>query len=796
MVQIFPYGTGGDYVIARSLRIRGSANAGLYRDVATTTNRRTFTLSRWFKLGTIGSGFMLWQGYQNTSNYSALLVASTGALWFHQATGGVGVTQAVTAALLRDPNAWYHVVAQIDTTDVATANRVRFWVNGVAASVSGSGPGLPALNLDTHINVSGDQVGFGYEATVYIAPTDGLHAELHFVDGQLVVPSAFGRIHPVTGAWVPIRYEGGHGGANGAFHDFRDSSSAAALGFDYSGNGNHLTPAGISVSADGNCDALRDTPTNNYATFNPFDKDRVHGTTSNANLTVTAESYVDNYAPTRATIAVDSGKWYFEVVADRASTYGNAIAVGWGDINSDLTGLGAPAMNVSASWNKSDIVATFSAGAYSAAANYGDVVMIAIDFDAGKFWAGINGVWLNAGNPSAGTGNCSTFAAHSLLAPFVSPSKGSSPTYSFYQSKADVNFGQRDFAYTPPAGFVALNTRNLPPPPIKRAADYVEVGNYDGNGGTRTIAGLRFAPDFVRIKCRSKASTSNVVFDTARGPTKYLYTESSNAQQVFTSPDYGVTAFAADGFTVADDSNGSKNVNGLAGGTWGGSYNYLAMRKAAVAGFDIVTYIGNGTNRTIAHGLGAVPHLMIGKRLDGAASWTVYHRDMAAMPATGFLLLNTTSAYSVLSSIWNNTAPTSSAFSLGTDTNLNANGTTNIMYLWTEVPGFSRIGAYTGNGSTDGPFVWCGFKPRFLLFKRASGSAANWAWRDAARNPFNVADLSLWPNLADAESAGAPIDFLSNGFKPRDASAGINGAGETIVFAAFAETPFKYATAR
>ncbi len=764
MIPILPFGAGGDYAIARSLRIRGSANAGLYRAVATTTNRRKFTLSRWFKLGALDQGFMLWQGYTSASNWTSFNVhASSRAFSFAQADGGVGNWTVISTAVFCDPSAWYHLVTQIDTTDATAANRVRAWVNGIAVALSPSGAGYPALNKDTHINVAATQQGFGYEATNYLQSTDGLHAELHFVDGQLIAPGAFGRVHPATGAWVPIRYEGGYGGANGAFHDFRDATSAAALGLDYSGNGNHLTQAGISVSAGGNCDALRDTPTNNFATLNPLDKDRAHGAVSNANLTVTAESYVDNYAPIRATIAVDSGKWYFEATADKASTHGNALTVGWGDVKSDLTGTGAPSPANYANWNKSDVAATFSVGAYSATANYGDVVMIAIDFDAGKFWAGLNGVWLNAGNPAVGTGPVNTFTAHSLFAPFVSPSKGSAPSYSGYQSKVDVNFGQRDFVHPPPAGFAALSTRNLPPP-IKREVDGMRVLLDSGANIKAACEAVYSGADFLAL-IKDRANTNNwQAIDNVRGTSAVLQ---PNA-------------------TAAETTYGAPSGTGV-GYVW---------RRGAAYGFDIVTYTGTGVARTVAHALGAVPHFIIVKPRGGtiANGWRVYHRALSS--AANYLQLNTTAAQ-VTYSDWNSTAPTASVFSVdGTPAQTtNENGTNYVAYLWTEIPGFSRIGAYVGTGTTDGTFVWCGFRPRFVMIKRIDGTGA-WHIRDTMREPFNTSSLDLLINTNAAETASNYQDHLANGFKLRNLGADWNASGGTYAFVAFAETPFKFANAR
>lgn len=799
MLPILPSGTGGDFAIARSLRIRGTANAGLYRAVATTTNRRTYTLSRWFKLGAQDQGFALWQGYVNASNWTSFIVhASSRQFSFAQADGGVGNWSVISTAAFRDPGAWYHLVIQVDTTDATATNRVRAWVNGVAVPLSVSGAGFPSLNKDTHINVGGAQQGFGYEPTNYLLPSDGHHAEIHFVDGQLAAPSAFGRIDPATGVWVPIAYAGAHGGANGAFHDFRDATSAAALGLDYSGNGAHLNVGGVGVAAGVAFDQSNDTPTNNHATINPLRRMQATGPVAswgNARYRSGNGSYYPRGVATQP-FEDDATGWYCEFTLTTAhlGVEGFGVVTGGAYLN-DANAIGLEAAewgyqgNGAAGRITNNGVNAFTGLPLWSAGQVGKIA-----YRNGSLWLGIDNTWFNAGNPGAGTGAVYTGLAGPLFPLCLAGS--TTPVI-------DANFGQRPFAYTPPAGFKALNARNMPAPPIKNPADYVDVVNYDGNGGTQAISSLRFQPDFVRIKCRSKSSTSHAMFDALRGVRKYLYAETGGVEQNFTAPNYGVDSFDANGFTVVDDANGSKNVNGVPAGTWGGNYNAWAMKRGVAPGFDIVTYAGNATaGRAVGHALGAVPHLMIVKARSAGTDWAVYHRNAAANAHNGVLYLNYTNAYLASGATlqWNQTAPTSGVFFLGgSGYSVNNSGETYVAYLWTEIPGFSRIGAYTGNGGADGPFVWCGFRPRFVLIKRADGANTWWLY-DTARNPFNVANAVLGANDGSAEStafggASRDIDILSNGFKLRTSN-DPNGGGGNFVFAAFAETPFKHANAR
>jgi hypothetical protein len=221
------------------------------------------------------------------------------------------------------------------------------------------------------------------------------------------------------------------------------------------------------------------------------------------------------------------------------------------------------------------------------------------------------------------------------------------------------------------------------------------------------------------------------------------------------------------------------------------------------AGFSIVTYTGTGANTTVGHGLGVVPKLIIAKgrsALSVTSHWIVYHASMNATPQNGRMLLNTDGAYSADAQFWNNTAPTSSVFTLGANNYTNENTDTFIAYCFAEVPGFSSISSYTGNVSTDGPFVYCGFKPKYVMIKNATTGGAGYDWQifDSKRDSYNKGGRDLDANLSDAEGAINiyDIDFLSNGFKLRNAYGSDNGSSATHIFIAFAEAPFKYTTAR
>lgn len=292
------------------------------------------------------------------------------------------------------------------------------------------------------------------------------------------------------------------------------------------------------------------------------------------------------------------------------------------------------------------------------------------------------------------------------------------------------------------------------------------------------IQTIKFQPDLVWLKDRTSANAHGL-FDSVRTATKYI---SSNSTAAETTDTNSLTAFLTNGFSIG--------TTGLFN-TSGNSYISWNWKKSAISGVDIVSYTGNGTNRTIAHGLGVAPKLQIVKDRDGATGFYTWHADLTS---AGYALALGSTDAQFATTVWNSTAPTSANFSISSDTGVNANGNNHIAYLFAEIPGFSRIGKYTGNGSADGPFVWTGFKPKFIIWKRAN-LTGSWSIHDTARSPRNPANLGLWSESSNAESTYDAFDLLANGFKVRAAGAGTNASGDTHIYAAFAEAPFKYSSA-
>jgi hypothetical protein len=372
------------------------------------------------------------------------------------------------------------------------------------------------------------------------------------------------------------------------------------------------------------------------------------------------------------------------------------------------------------------------------------------------------------------------------------------------------NFGQRPFTYTPPTGFKALHTGNLPTPTgaALEPKKHFDVVTRTGTSAIVSITGRLFQPDFVWAKSRSTGD-SNSLYDSVRGTTKDLLSNSTAAESTFTD---GLTGFTSDGYTLGADT-GSLNLNrspniyvdwlwkagGAAVTNTAGSITSQVSANVA-AGFSIVTYTGNGAvGATIGHGLGVAPAMIITKVRNNTAFWPTYHKSSNASPASGCMNLQSTGAFLSTSTPWNNIAPSSSVFTVsnsgagnGYDTSLSAN--TYIAYCFAEIPGYSKIGSYTG-GDANPRFVYCGFKPRWVLIKRSNG-VENWYIYDSSRDQYNQMRTVLEPNLTNADGTGDIVDFVANGFVLRSNSVATNSSTDTYIFMAISEANFKYANAR
>jgi hypothetical protein len=308
---------------------------------------------------------------------------------------------------------------------------------------------------------------------------------------------------------------------------------------------------------------------------------------------------------------------------------------------------------------------------------------------------------------------------------------------------------------------------------------YTGNGTAIGSGGQAiTLDGdENMQPDFVWIKERNN-STNHQVYDSVRGATKRIYSDGNYVEDTQTE---GLTTFGSDGFTVGND-----------GSTNGSSDTYAAWcwKESADAGFDIVTFSGSDSNQNVSHSLSAVPQVVIVKCRTAVGEWMFGHHSNTW---ANRMKLNTADADGSYNWMNSGTSPTSSVFTLtGNVQDFNDNGQTYVAYVFTGKQGFSSMGSYIGNGSTDGPFVFCGFRPAWILYKRTTDGTEGWILQDNKRSPFNVSHVWLDPQStgAESDSTNANLDFLSNGFKLRHDDTRGNTSGKTYIYMAFAESPF------
>ena len=551
------------------------------------------------------------------------------------------------------------------------------------------------------------------------------------------------------------------------------------------------------ITAASETDSLFDSPTNyddgtniggNYCTLNPLDNQQGNGTLSNGNLDITQNT--TQWAFYRSTMFVSSGKWYWECTLgnNQYSTIGictDAWSMGsatnaWANEDTSMYGY-YPYNGEKYNGNSG---ASYATADTSAA---GSVIGVALDMDNGTLTFYKDGT-------SLGT-------AYTGLT-----GKNVSPTHWLYnQTNADsYNFGQRSFEHTPPANHLSLCTQNLGTPAVADGSTAMDVLLYDGtNNIGHSVTGLSFAPDFVWIKCRSDASTDHVLGNKINeGSHLASNTTGAEGTGLIQSLDSG-------GFSLASNS-GRTNQSGRTyiGWCWDGGTSTSSntdgsvtssVRANQTAGFSVVTATlpNYYTNYTIGHGLNATPHFIIGKNRAESNQWDVYHQDVGI---DKLFRLNQDSAVSSATSNQDSyypTSPTTSVFGfVGNNTTMNF-----VWYVFTEVAGFSSFGSYIGNGDADGPFLHTGFRPRWVLVRRTDTGSMNWVIYDTERNTSNVAGKQLYPNLdvAEADAAlptHARLDFVSNGIKLRGSHNTFNANGGTMVYAAFAEHPFKTARAR
>ena len=827
-------------VATTSLRLDDGSAAHLHRTPAADSSdaaRKKYTFSTWVKrasLGTTQQILAIGSGAGGAPWFFLYFLTSDQiqAYWYSTTSGNATNSSPTFAPVLRDTSAWYNIVLAVDTTDGTATDRFKLYINGVRAAVATAGNAL----LQNFIGVINSNIkhyiGSNANTEQYL---DAYLSDTNMIDGTALGPDSFGEFK--NGIWIPIDTSGLTFGANGfrlqytsQAHDAPASEGDADtdnIGADSSGENNHWTALDAIVASD--C-AMPDSPENNFCTLNPLEliENNSGAATSKGNL---KWSNVNALIDSTFGFGNSGGKYYWEYLYV-SSTDGNhyqGVTLqkdGISITNAFSTGI---ALYFNDGTTRVDGTSGTGFGAQIGADN---IIQFKLDLDNGTLQFGKNntyitaltlptsiGGWRAGGIQAAGSGGTRVFVVNYGQDSSFAGTKTA-------QGNTDEN-GLGDFFYAVPSGFLAVCSANLPEPTIgpnstTQADDHFNTVLYTGGSSGQGITGVGFKPDWTWIKSRSHAS-SHVLTDSSRGVTESLFSDTTGAESTLSG---GVTAFGTDGFTLGTEGTVNTNTRTYVawnwkanGGTATATISESGNNPAAVvqanptAGFSIVAYTGTQAAGTIAHGLGAVPKMMIFKNraVDGNG-WIVYHAGNTAAPETDFLFLDNTNATADNANRFNDTAPTNSVFTLGADANINDDGVACIGFIFAEVEGYSKFGTYTANGVDDGSFVHLGFRPSFVMLKNTSNNTngGNWVMMDDTRlgddvgaiNPI-LSHITANTNAAEFDSASYPLaDFLSNGFKLRLGGTGSgvarnvnNAAGNIYIYMAFASSPFKYANA-
>jgi len=801
---------------SRSLRMQ---DARLTRTPSSTGDPKKWTFSAWLKRTSLGQSY-IFAGSPLSSGYdgiAAIYFNGSDQLHTYYDTSGSNPYGAVDdgSRVYRDLGSWYHLCWAVDA-----ANTIhKIWINNVLVSTN---TGRYPPNFTYGLNNAGDQMVIGDGSwDSYGSPNfNGYMAEINYLDGQYLEPDSF--TETKEGVLIPLKDPSLTYGTNGFRLQFLatgTSADSSGIGADTSGQGNHYAVTSLAAG-----DVVLDNPENNFAILNKLidPGQRASATYSEGNLQYTSS---DSYDTAISTIGVNSGKYYFE---SRFNSNGfQLIGLRQDPFTQKSTYIGQNSANSGIAYSRAiSSVVNSTAGTTSSvgSASSGDIAQVAFDADNGYVWFGINNTYYGTVDSSTGRFTLDGFVSGKDLFPAVG--YRDSQTLNFGQDGSFANAltggdvgtatdgnGKGAFKYAPPSGYLALCSANLPdvtigPDSTTQADDHFDTILRVGHGTSGGSTPANFKADWIWEKVRNSAY-SHYLIDSSRGivdgSTQVLITNTTNLETTgnwYKPPTSSSLEFNtndwASSFNLVDwiwKANGGTTTTNDASSTGVGTIDSV-FQANTTSGFSIVTYTGTGSAGTVKHGLSVAPSLVIIKSRTGASvpNWVI-GQDISGF--TGQLYFDT-GAFSTNSGSFNNTAPTTSVVSIGTDSTVNQSTATYVMYCFANVEGFSRVGSYIGNGNADGTFVFTGFRPAFLLIKSTGSSTNGWYIYDNKRlNYGSLVDGQLYANLANAEDDGnRDLDFLSNGFKPRLTDTNVNASGTTFVYLAFAEQPFKFSNAR
>ena len=827
------------YRVENSIKLEHRNQEWLYRDNPTAGNRRTFTISMWFKRGfkmEAGDDFLMSQG----SNARYHFAADTIRFMFSGNS-----TELESVRKLRDTSAWYHVVLAVDTTQATASNRVKCYVNGQQNPWSNTK--YPSQNeesdwMNTNDMYLGGWQGDGsYDISAYFA-------EVAVIDGTQYAASDFGEYDDDSGIWIPKDFKDDVTfGSEGFYLEFKDSSSSGA---DTSGNSNDLADSNISAA-----DHATDTPTNNFCVLNQhinignqygrYVQRHREGNTQ-------PDEPTGSFGGVFGTHSFSSGKWYWEAksyfpsgTAVNLQSFGVASMKNSGSQEDSVSGF-HPAestygMYPSASTGiyPTNASTTSYKGTTGSSANDnlgvnadGNIWQIAFDADNGKVWFGKNDTWMNT---TGGTSVSKSDIAAGNNARYEDLNDDAEgpwiPCFGMYNANSghhmDVNFGgytaatpssgnadqngYGNFEYEPPSGFLAICSENLgAETSIDDPSEHFQENTYSGAGASTqvTLGGNSdLQPDLLWIK-RRNGGYGHGLFDTNRGIAKLLESNNNNTENTNQT---WISNIGSDSFTIGPN----EQFLSISGGTYvswawkanggttstdsNGGYN-TTVQANTDAGFSIATYTGTGgtspTATTVGHGLGKKPDFIIIRARNRSENWHAFH----SASGVGGFILDDNSAHNN-NAVLGDTMPTTSVYKLGTDLRMNG-GYNYVMYSWAEIPGYSTFGKYEGNGyhntaggyptGKDGPFIHTGFRPA-LIFIKCDNTNGSWTVYGHNRGGYNNNNDAVFWNSDAAEAganiSGSNIDIFSNGFKIKSSDNTINSAGSTYVYGAWALNP-------
>jgi len=838
--------------ITKSLRANSADDAYLHHTPSgSSTNRKKWTCSFWFKntmdtTQAYGPAKIFACPHSSTNNHvdaiELYIDSGHGVDGFFQlkVTGQGGLdTVLATSHYIRDPAAWFHVYVSADTTQGTASDRMNIYLNGTLITNYATET-YASQNFEWGFGSAQKRSWFRMFGGSYTTTCGGYLADAHFIDGSVEAISKFGESK--NGVWTPVEVTSstvtyGNNGFSLKFLQTGTSQNSSGIGADTSGNDHHFASVNFAST-----DVVLDTPTNNFCTLNPVYRgdqtdDNKYGTLTEGNLKI---SYVNNQdASSPCTIKVPaSGKWYFEYLINAGGGTGDySPAAGIFDPNEytyntsayNAVGSIQYANNVNKVYKGTSVAGTYGGSRGS----NGDVMGIAVDMDNGAFYVSKNGTFQtisggSQGDPTSGsskTGAGATWTPASEftsgMVPLGAPNGGNVPiiTMNFGQDgtfsgektaggNSDTN-GYGNFYSAVPSGYSAICSGALT---VASEIDPAETDDnfpqklfkavpYTGNdGGTSNNITFSFKPDMAIMKMRGNTGGGYgaQIWDTTRGDDYYMY-PAGTAASVTSGSNY--LEFVSTGLKL-DTSWDGLNQNGETyiahgwranGGTTSSNStgDITSTVQVDPSGcFSIVTYTGESATRTIGHGLSSTPTAIWIKSTASSYGWANYFKvngvNKVAFNGTG----NDTGA----STLWGNTHPTSSVFTVG-DGSETGKSTAYIAYCFAPCEGYISIGSYEGNGNADGAFVYTGHSPAYILVKSLD-SSDDWIVYDNKRDGYNVTTKAYAINLTNSEAtSNRDIDILSNGFKLRTSNSNVNGSN-TYAYIAMAHNPFKYATAR